>query len=171
MLNEILYPLFALQLIFSLIVCVYFVFMLGILWSAYRQTQKRKQLFKEMKLQYATGYEAVEVRYASEKRFRKVWKIFPWEGIGILVKTPQGIVFYGQSVLDKTQWEIEFDKANDFIFIGRVIWPNGLLAWLVAHASDETIHYFSSETGMFVFGSKSSTESILLKLKGTHSKI
>ncbi len=135
------------------------------IWYAARKAQARKCLLEEIAHEHAHEGEAARVRYCTEKRFRRFWRIFPWEGVGILVESPHGIVFHGRSVLDAKSWQVEFEGAEAFQYIGRVIWPNGLLAWIMAKANDGSLHYFSSETGTFILGSKLGTAKILLDLK------
>jgi hypothetical protein len=152
--------------VFAGVIVVFFLgAAIAIIWYVTKKAQSRRELLEELKLQHADGCEAIEVRYSTEARFPRIWKVFPWEGVGILVKSRHGIVFHGRSVLEAMDWQIEFEGTEFFQYIGRVLWPNGGLAWIMAKAKDGTVHYFSSETGAFVFGSKIGTLKALLELQ------
>ena len=99
------------------------------------------------------------VRYASQPRFDLTFKIVPWDTAGICVVAPTSILFLGES-LAGLPLTLQFAPANSRInWMGKCPWPNGAVSWFVL----ETIqgkHYFSSETGILVFGSHRSTREI-----------
>lgn len=99
------------------------------------------------------------VRYASEPRFKSLFKIFPWEGAGILVIATGSLVFLGQTFSGSSVM-LQFAPGNSTInWLGKAPWPNGAVSWFYfTTASDK--HYFSSETGVLIFGSHKSTRAI-----------
>ncbi len=52
---------------------------------------------------------------------------------------------------------LQFAPGNSRInWLGKCPWPNGAVSWLRFDTADQK-HYFSSETGVFIFGSHKST--------------
>ena len=99
------------------------------------------------------------VRYASEPRFKAFWKIFPWEGAGIIVVVPGSALFLGQTN-SGSQVSLQFAPGNSTLhWLGKAPWPNGAVSWFYFSTAVEK-HYFSSETGILVFGSHKSTKAI-----------
>jgi hypothetical protein len=98
------------------------------------------------------------VRYASEPRFKSFFKIFPWEGAGILVTAPGSALFLGQT--SSGQVNLQFAAGNSTVnWLGKAPWPNGAVSWFYFATIAEK-QYFSSETGVMVFGSHKSTKAI-----------
>jgi hypothetical protein len=101
----------------------------------------------------------LSIRYASESRFKAFFKIFPWEGAGILVIAPASALFLGQT-LTGSPMMLQFAPANSTLnWLGKALWPNGAVCWFYFTIANEK-HYFSSETGALVFGSHKSTKAI-----------
>ena len=99
------------------------------------------------------------VRYASEPRFKAFWKIFPWEGAGIVVIAPGSALFLGQTN-SGSALNLRFAPGNSTLhWLGKAPWPNGAVSWFYFETPAGK-HYFSSETGMLVFGSHKSTKAI-----------
>jgi hypothetical protein len=102
--------------------------------------------------------QAIAVRYASEPRFRSWIKIFPWEGTGLIVPSCGGVTFVGEK-LNGTPLNYQFVRGASLIqWLGKCPWPNGAVSWFLIDAQGQK-HYFTSETGPFVFGSNNSTRS------------
>jgi len=124
------------------------------------QTSKRKQIRSRAQNAYAHmigASRSVPVRYASEPRFRTWLKIFPWEGTGLLVPSSGFITFVGEK-LNGTPLNFQFGPANStLVWLGKCPWPNGAVSWFCFDVAGEK-HYFTSETGAFVFGSSGSTK-------------
>jgi hypothetical protein len=98
-------------------------------------------------------------RYASEPRFNSWFKIFPWEGAGIMVIVTGSVLFLGET-LSGTPLTLQFSPGNSRInWLGKCPWPNGAISWLRFDTASEK-HYFSSETGPLVFGSHKSTKAL-----------
>ena len=69
----------------------------------------------------------IRVRYASECRFKKVWKIFPWEGAGLLRLHGDAVSFLGE-FLTGEPIELPFERSTSEVsYVGRRWWPNGAL--------------------------------------------
>ena len=99
------------------------------------------------------------VRYASQPRFDAWFKFFPWEGAGIMVVVTGSVLFLGET-MSGTQLTLQFAPGNSRIkWLGKCPWPNGAVSWLCFDTADQK-HYFSSETGVFVFGSHNSTKAL-----------
>ena len=59
---------------------------------------------------------------------------------------------------------LAFDRSTSQVSsVGRRFWPNGALSWISITKSGQK-HYFSSETGTWVFGSKRTTEELYEKI-------
>ena len=136
-----------------------FPFVLFFIYVFY-QNQKRKQI--RARTQNAFGHilgthRTFEVRYSSEPRFKSWFKIFPWEGTGLLVSANGVVTFVGEN-LNGTPLNLQFSPANStVIWMGKCPWPNGAVSWFNFESQGQK-HYFTSETGAFVFGSDKSTK-------------
>lgn len=98
-------------------------------------------------------------RYASQSRFDSWFKIFPWDGAGIMVVVTGSVLFLGET-LSGTPITLQFAPGNSRInWMGKCPWPNGAVSWLRFDTADQK-HYFSSETGVFIFGSHKSTREL-----------
>ncbi|MBU7017753.1 MAG: hypothetical protein HXS44_09600 [Theionarchaea archaeon] len=103
------------------------------------------------------------VRYSSEDRFHSWFKWFPWEGTGILFMDKESVTFF----CDMKEWNYNYmfiPENSKVKWIGRSIWRNGLAYWFAVIDPGEN-HYFTSETGLTIFGSKKSTQEIYDELK------
>lgn len=98
-------------------------------------------------------------RYASQSKFDSLLKFFPWNGAGIVVIVPGSVLFLGET-MSGTPLTLQFSPGNSRInWLGKCPWPNGLVSWLSFDTADQK-HYFSSETGIFIFGSHQTTKAI-----------
>jgi hypothetical protein len=99
------------------------------------------------------------VRYSSEKKFKSILKCFPWNGAGVLFCQKGRILFVGKTIFGKPL-QMEFNPTNcrpnwkgmDFL-------TNGAVTWIDFDTASGK-HFFTSETGLFIFGSESSTRKI-----------
>ena len=99
------------------------------------------------------------VRYASELRFKSLFKIFPWECAGILVTLPGSALFLGQTSSGSSLM-LQFAPGNSTLnWQGKAPWPNGAVSWFYFATTIEK-HYLSSETGFLILGSDKSTRTI-----------
>jgi len=129
---------------------------------AFYQNSKRKKIFARL---LATRAELIgnnrwfPVRYASQKRFDAMFKVFPWEGSGILVAAPTSILFLGET-WSGAPLTLQFAPSNSRInWLGKCPWPNGAVSWIRFDTAQDK-HYFSSETGVLIFGSHGGTKAI-----------
>src|SRR5437016_7339429 len=98
-------------------------------------------------------------RYAGQQRFDSFFKILPWEGAGIFVVAPGSVLYLGE-MLNGTPVTLQFAPGNSRLnWLGKCPWPNGAVSWLRFDTADQK-HYFSSETGIMIFGSHGSTKAI-----------
>ena len=139
-----------------------FLFLLLFFGYVFYQTSKRKSIKRRIlaaQTQLAGNRHWLPVRYASEPRFRSWFKIFPWEGAGILLMTPGCVTFLGETNSGSAV-HLQFAPGNSTLkWIGKSPFPNGAVSWFdFTTASGK--HYFSSETGAFVFGSHRSTKEL-----------
>lgn len=122
------------------------------------KARQRKRLFVQLREEYAASSKdavVLNARYASEKRFRSLLKLFPWEMAGILVIREQQVDAHFSTENQKrrssflfrpTTHTIEWKKADFF--------RNGIISWLVVTGPGDERHFFTSETGWTIFGSK-----------------
>ncbi|SRR6266545_2469038 len=126
------------------------------------QKQKRDRIRTTVlreRQQLIGNHKWLRIRYTSESRFKAFFKIFPWEAAGILVIAPGSVLFLGQ-MLSGSPMMLQFAPANSTLnWLGKAPWPNSAVSWFYFAIVNEK-HYFSSETGAFVFGSHKSTEAI-----------
>lgn len=98
-------------------------------------------------------------RYASQQRFDAFFKFFPWEGAGIMIVVPGSVLFLGET-LSGTPVTLQFAPGNSRMnWLGKCPWPNGAVSWIRFDTADQK-HYFSSETGVMIFGSHATTKAI-----------
>ncbi len=124
------------------------------------QNSKRRRIREKVQnsqQQLIAGRQCVPVRYASEPRFRAFFKIFPWEGTGLMVASPGDVAFVGET-LGGAPVNLQFLPGRSVVkWLGKCPWPNGAVSWFQFDVGGEK-HYFTSETGAFVFGSNNSTK-------------
>lgn len=106
------------------------------------------------------------VRYASQQRFARWLKFFPWEDCGIL-EVDDGVVRYFSGMVDAGDTPLlflppgtELEWRGEDWFYG----VNGGLSW-VSVTQDDRKHYFTSETGTTILSSKSTTRELCEKLE------
>ncbi len=151
-----------LVIVLLLILAAVFVPVGGFYAYAFYQKSKRNRI-RETALreqqQLVAGHRWFPVRYASEIRFKAPFKIFPWEGAGIIVIAPGSVMFLGQTN-SGTPVRLQFAPGNSRLtWLGKAPWPNGAVSWFYFE-TPAVKHYFSSETGILVFGSHKSTKAI-----------
>ncbi len=95
------------------------------------------------------------VRYASEPRFKALFKIFPWEAAGILVIAPGSALFLGQ-MLSGVASNVAIRTGQ---FHAQLARQGSVAQW---RGFLVLLHYCkrSSETGVLVFGSHKSTKAL-----------
>ena len=134
----------------------------GFYGYAFYQKSKRNRIRETVlrdQQQLIGGHRWFPVRYASEIRFKAPFKIFPWEGAGIIVIAPGSVMFLGQTN-SGTPVRLQFAPGNSRLtWLGKAPWPNGAVSWFYFE-TPAVKHYFSSETGILVFGSHKSTKAI-----------
>lgn len=132
-----------------------------IVYTIYQKTKRdrtRKAILNERQ-QIIGKHPWFPVRYASENRFNAFFKIFPWESAGILVMAPGSVLFFGQTPAGQPI-ALQFAPGNStVVWLGKAPWPNGAVSWFYFTTAAEK-HYFSSETGILIFGSHKSTRAI-----------
>lgn len=132
------------------------------------QNSKRKKIRNRVlsaTQQFAASHRVLPVRYSSEGRFKAWWKIFPWEGAGLLFVAPGVTHFFGEKNSGQPL-ELHLTPANSRAnWLGKCPWPNGAVSWFEIQTPTEK-HYFSSETGPFIFGSEKSTRGIYDEMNG-----
>ncbi|HEV7474106.1 MAG TPA: hypothetical protein VGN90_08655 [Pyrinomonadaceae bacterium] len=123
----------------------------------WKRDQTRAAILQEHQ-QLIGNHSRFPVRYASELRFKSMFKIFPWEGAGILVMVPGSVLFLGQTSSGPVS--LQFAPGNSTVnWLGKAPWPNGAVSWFFFETAARK-EYFSSETGVLVFGSHKSTKAI-----------
>lgn len=136
-----------------------FPFLLFFIYVFY-QNSKRKKIRERTQNAYKQligTSPTLPVRYCTERQFKSWLKIFPWEATGLLVPGNGVVTFVGEK-LNGTPLNLQFGRADSTLsWLGKCPWPNGAVSWFVFDTRGEK-HYFTSETGPFVFGSNNSTK-------------
>lgn len=97
------------------------------------------------------------IRYASERKYKRWLKFFPWETSGIIHADANRLTLYLEKLNNQSDVSISLDsRAIRIGWAGTEVLRNGVASWLIIEAGYER-HYITSETGMFVFNSASST--------------
>lgn len=141
--------------------------MLSIVVPAYRRREKtRKRILYNM-LKITKINEAPEnylpIRYCNEDHFKRYWKFFPWEGAGWLVNKKNEVVLLSEHNLDVIEKRFPRKKAM-IEWRGRRFFRAGLISWMMISVDGRT-YYFTSESGISVFGSKTETQRIYRAIK------
>ncbi len=101
------------------------------------------------------------IRYSSHRHFHKMLRLFAWEQSGLMFLVNGYAYFVLSGQMDSP---LAFDLNSSQITIK---WVNrslyDVLSWFSIEANGET-HYFTSETGTFVFTSKEATANIYNRL-------
>ncbi|MCU0798709.1 MAG: hypothetical protein MUC62_03440 [Candidatus Thermoplasmatota archaeon] len=129
-----------------------------------RKAGERKKIYEKIlkSRKFISQGRWYPIRYCSEERFPKFWKFFPWEAAGILYLGKEKVVFLGESS-SKRNIELEFNIRNSNVnWLGKKI-NNGGLSWLLITFQGKK-HYFTSETGTTIIGSKFKTKQIFTTL-------
>lgn len=152
--------LFAVVLIAILVtISIPLVLFVGYILYQKRKRDRTRETILRDRQQVIGSHRCLPVRYASELRFKSLFKIFPWEGAGILLIVAGSALFLGQSP-SGSPLMLQFAPGNSTLkWLGKTPWPNGAVSWFSFTTATET-HYFSSETGFLVFGSHKSTRAI-----------
>jgi hypothetical protein len=133
-------------------------FIIYVIYQKISRERTRQRILREHQ-QTITNNKWFPVRYASEVRFKALFKIFPWESAGIMVMFPGSVLFYGPTS-PGAPVALQFAPGNSTInWLGKAPWPNGAVSWFYFDTAAQK-HYFSSETGVLVFGSHKSTKEI-----------
>ena len=153
------------QTFVEIIVLLFFVGLLFIPFSlffvyVFYQNGKRKKIRDRTRQAFRQliGYNnTIPVRYCSERHFKSWLKIFPWEGTGLIVPG-QGVVTFVGEKFNGVALNLQF-RGNDatVTWLGKCPFPNGVVSFFCFDMRGEK-HYFTSETGVFVFGSHKSTK-------------
>ncbi|HEY8186016.1 MAG TPA: hypothetical protein VIF64_08105 [Pyrinomonadaceae bacterium] len=142
-----------------LAVSIPFVLFIGYFVLQKRKRDRTREVIRRDHQQLIGNHQAFPVRYASELRFKSLFKIFPWESAGILVTVPGSALLLGQT-LSGSPVTLQFAPGNSTVnWLGKAPWPNGAVSWFYFTTTAEK-HYISSETGLFVLGSAKSTKAI-----------
>jgi hypothetical protein len=142
-----------------LLLALLFIPLIAFFVYVFMQNSKRKNIRARAQAQYGHMIgtsNAIPVRYASEPRFKAFFKVFPWEGAGLLVPSNGVVTFVGEKN-NGTPLNVQFARDSSTLqWLGKCPWPNGAVSWFSMDTEGHK-HYFSSETGTFVFGSNKST--------------
>ena len=126
------------------------------------QNSKRKKIVQRIRASRADviGNKSwFPARYASQEKFDVLLKFLPWDGAGVVIVAPGSVLFLGET-FSGAPLTLQFAPGNSRInWLGKCPWPNGILSWLRFDTADQK-HYFSSETGVTVFGSHQTTKAI-----------
>lgn len=148
-------------IVFALIAMVVLPFLVIWIYIFY-QNSKRKKIVQRILASRADvigNKRWFPARYASQQKFDSLLKFFPWDGAGIVVIVPGSVLFLGET-MSGTPLTLQFSPGNSRInWRGKCPWPNGMLSWLRFDTADQK-HYFSSETGVMIFGSHQTTKAI-----------
>jgi len=143
-------------LIFLGIMLVPFLLFFGyVFYQNHKRKSIRERLWQTHGQRIGNG-NPVPIRYCAERHFKSWFKIFPWEGTGVLLATPGTAYFFGEH-FNGNAVNLQLDRTNAAItWLGKCPFPNGAVSWFLVESQGQK-HYFTSETGAFVFGSNKST--------------
>lgn len=139
---------------------------------AWNLLRRRRRIYRDLRAQLPPDVlpeQVCDVRYASARRLKSLFKIFPWELVGILFADEQGLAAWLQSSNGKRNLTLRFDPQQNIVeWRGHESFMrNGPLNWLAIGTPDGPEHFFTSETGMTIFGSKDKTQDIVRMLQSS----
>jgi hypothetical protein len=153
------------QTIVEIVILLFFVglmfipFLLFFVYVFY-QNSKRKKIRERTRQAFGQligNNNTLPVRYCSERHFKSWLKILPWEGTGLIVPGNGVITFVGEK-LNGVALNLQFGRGDSTVmWLGKCPFPNGAVSFFCFDMRGEK-HYFTSETGVFVFGSHKSTK-------------
>lgn len=159
--NDALQAIIAIVIIVALIAIVV-IPILGIWVYIFYQNSKRKKIRQRIlasRTDLIANKRWFPARYASQTKFDSLFKFFPWDGAGVMIVVPGSVLFLGET-MSGTPLTLQFAPGNSRLnWLGKTPWPNGLVSWLRFDTADQK-HYFSSETGVMIFGSHETTKAI-----------
>jgi hypothetical protein len=158
--NDAVQAIFLVILLIALLAIVFIpvALFLGYAYFLKRKRDSTREAIVRERQQLIGNHPWFPVRYASELRFKSLFKIFPWEGAGIVVAAPGSALFFGQTSSGPVA--LQFAPGNSTVnWLGKAPWPNGAVSWFYFETTPWK-QYFSSETGVLVFGSHKSTKAI-----------
>ena len=153
------------QTVVEIVILLFFVGLMLIpfalfLGYVFYQNSKRKKIRERTRQafgQLIADSNTVPVRYCSERHFKSWLKIFPWEGTGLIVPGNGVVTFVGEK-LNGVSLNLQFGQGDSTVsWLGKCPFPNGAVSFFAFDRRGEK-HYFTSETGVFVFGSHKSTK-------------
>lgn len=160
------------QTIVEIVVLLLFVGLMFIpfalfLGYVFYQNSKRKKIRERTRQAFAQligDNQTIPVRYCSERHFKSWLKIFPWEGTGLIVPGNGVVTFVGEK-LNGVSLNLQFRQGDSTVsWLGKCPFPNGAVSFFAFDTRGEK-HYFTSETGVFVFGSHKSTKAAFDELQ------
>lgn len=106
------------------------------------------------------------IRHASESRFKTALKLAPWDASGILLVEADAVTFYRSDASGQTEELVFTPDTTRAEWINTRLWPNGRLKWFMLNRDGQQ-HYFTSDTGMTVTNSDTSTRDIYMRTQMT----
>ncbi|MCB9851648.1 MAG: hypothetical protein H6819_01025 [Phycisphaerales bacterium] len=132
--------------------------------------RRRKRRLASLHSEYesaARDATLLDVRYATDRRFKSYLKLFPWEMVGILIVRIDRIDAHLVSTNGKKRIALSFHAgAHTIEWKKPEFLRNGIIPWLIISDPNEK-HYFTSETGATIFGSKRRTETLIERIQAT----
>jgi hypothetical protein len=105
----------------------------------------------------AANQQRFPARHASQERFKAFFKILPWESAGFIFVSPDEILYAGE-LMSGAPVSLRF-RPEEVRWLGKQAFPNGAVSWFEVRTPAGS-HYFTSETGFFIFGSDRTTKAI-----------
>lgn len=143
---------------------------MSIMFLAILDARRRRRRLASLHAEFAAACKnaaLLDVRYASERRFRSVLKLFPWEMVGVLVVRDDGIEAHLVSTNGKKRKELVFHPdAYTIEWKTPTFFRNGVIPWLIVSGAEEK-HYFTSETGATIFRAKRRTSVLIERIQST----
>ncbi len=130
----------------------------------YKKRIRYQEAILEANKENLKDYTWFRVRYSSDKKFKKFWKNLLWEGTGVLyINTSKAVCI--MKLFSGEELRLEFDtKDTKISWIGKKsTMSHDQQQWFSVDLNNKT-YYFTSETGVLVFGSKRTTEDIYRNL-------
>lgn len=139
---------------------VYVLLIVALFLAGKRAFQDRERIRAQLSISLsASGPKAIfPVKFASQRRYWKLFKTYPWDGIGILIPQPDGFRVVVQTLTGQL---LSFDILPHTVsWAGRKQWfINGCTSWLCI-TDPESPFYLSDDHSPFLYGNHRLTKDL-----------
>jgi hypothetical protein len=141
-------------------IAVYILLIFALFLAFKHDFQERERIRAKLSvsLSVSAPQAIIPVKFASQRRYWKLFKTYPWDGIGILIPQPDGFRVVVQTLAGQL---LSFDiLPHTVAWAGRKQWfINGSTSWLSV-TDPESPFYLSDDHSPFLYGNHRLTKEL-----------